>query len=140
MSKSTSLRVLIISYHLQVICVIEYRLLGHMSAGCDCPTSNGSATFPPSGVRRAHVMNSRRQRAARKVTIAEVPADTIKRLDSITVVDAVVYRAAVLRVLCDIQALEQTTGKAILCRPRLQRLFNYTWHIAGLWKTSGHAK
>ena len=114
-------------YVWQVICVLEYRRLGRMSPGCVCDAATQST------VRRAHVMNSRRQRVARRVSVTEAPPETVAALDAITAVDAAVYRAAVLRVLCDIRALERATGARILCAPRLELLRNRTSYIRGLW-------
>mmetsp|Transcript_38395 Transcript_38395/g.67505 ORF Transcript_38395/g.67505 Transcript_38395/m.67505 type:complete len:147 (+) Transcript_38395:228-668(+) len=122
---------------LKVICVLEYRRLGKMSHGCVCNPARKDAggESTPQHARRAHVMNSRRQRAARKVSLAEVPPETISRLDSITKVDAQVYRAAVVRVLCDIQAVERATGNKVLCSPRMEQVRNLSFHIPNLWRT-----
>eukprot|EP00966_Prymnesium_polylepis_P128535 2972860-Prymnesium_polylepis.1 len=84
-------------------------------------------------------MNSRRQRPGAKVSVAGAPPEIVARLDAITAVDAAVYRAAVLRVLCDIHALEQATGERVLCGPRLELLRNRTGYIPGLWAPAGRS-
>lgn len=138
----------------EALCVIEYRKRGTLGPDCVCAPgdaagfagrSGDAATLasirvlPTPNKRVAHVMNSRRQRAARKVSVTEAPPDVLRQLDDVLSVDLRVYRAAVLRVLCDLRALEQVTGKPVLCRSRLDKLHNKTAYIPGLWNGSGVA-
>ena len=83
----------------------------------------------------AHVMNSRRQRAKAKVSVSHAPVDVLKSLDEVTSVDSRVYRAAVLRVLCDLKALERATGSKVLCAgsSSVEKLYNKTRHLTELW-------
>ena len=66
---------------------------------------------------------------------AEVLAD----VDAITAVDAKVYRAAVLRLLCDIRALEEAAGARVLCPARLAKLRAATSYIPRLWGRGANA-
>ena len=84
-------------------------------------------------------MNSRRQRAARKVSVRDAPAQVLSQLDEVLSVDLRVYRAAVMRLLCDLRALEAATGRAVLCAPRLAALRNKTSYVTGLWDGAGAA-
>ena len=84
-------------------------------------------------------MNSRRQRAARKVSVTEAPAAVLRQLDEVLSVDMLVYRAAVMRVLCDLKALEHATGQRVLCHSRLAKLRNKTHYVPGLWDGGGAA-
>ena len=122
------------------LCVAEYRMRGTLSPACVCAdadAASGAATEAAAPVRRhAHVMNSRRQRSAQKVTVAQAPASLLRQLDSITAVDARVYRAAVSRLMCDARALERATGKRVLCARRLEALRNKTAYVPGLWDGS----
>ena len=46
----------------------------------------------------------------RQVSVAQAAPETLRQLDQVLSIDARVYRAAVLRVLCDLRALERATG------------------------------
>ena len=50
------------------LCVVEYRKQGRLPAHCACPANAGSGAGVPVTPRIAHVMNSKRQRATRKVS------------------------------------------------------------------------
>ena len=67
------------------------------------------------------------------MTMADAPAATVADVDAITAVDARVYRAAVLRLLCDLRALEEATGARVLCAARLAKLRAATAYIPRLW-------
>ena len=54
-------------------------------------------------------------------------------------VDMRVYRAAVLRTLCDLRALERASGTTLLCDARMRKLRNKTGYVAGLWDGAGAA-
>jgi len=111
----------------EALCVLEYRVRGKLPQHCTCGGAGGTP-------RRAHVRNSRRERARRAVTLSELPPPMLRRLDAITEVDRLVYRGAVLRLLCDLQALEAATGLPVLCTDRLAALRASTAHIPGLWE------
>ena len=122
----------------EALCLIEYRKLGTLSPQCACAASDvaggGAATAARGGAsgvvgavaggssgaegaaaagkRVAHVMNSRRQRASKKVSVRDAAPSTLRALDEVLSVDLRVYRAAVLRVLCDLRALERATGRS----------------------------
>ena len=81
---------------------------------------------------RTHTVNPG-QRRRRMLRLAEVPAEAMSDMDAITAVDQRVYRGAVLRLLCDLRALEAATGVNVLCLDALKRLQNRTAHIEGLW-------
>jgi hypothetical protein len=115
------------------LCLVEWRRFRRLSAHCSCATGEAARGGGGGRPRIAHVMNSRRQRAAKKVTIAQVPPATIGELDEVTAVDARVYRAVVLRLLCDLRALERATGAAVICDARLEALRNKTRYVPGLW-------
>lgn len=125
------------------LCLVEYRKTGRLPSHCVCaPDANGGVSQSGGGgggisKHVAHVLNSRKQRAARKVSVAEAPTDVLRELDEITRIDARVYRAAVLRVLCDVRALEVATQSRVLCAPRLAALRNKTAHVRGLWDGAG---
>lgn len=136
----------------EALCVIEYRKRGTLGPECVCAAgdavafegwnrnvpSSASIDTPTRAKKRvAHVMNSRRQRAARKISVADAPPDVLKQLDDVLSVDLRVYRAAVLRVLCDLRALEEATGKPVICHSRLAKLRNKTGYIPGLWDGIG---
>jgi hypothetical protein len=117
----------------EALCVLEYRIRRELPQHCRC--SGGGAAAP----RRAHVRNSKRERALRTVTVSELPAPVLRRLDAITEVDAAVYRGAVLRLLCDLRALEEATGAPVLCADRLAALRASTSHIPRLWGTNNRS-
>ena len=136
----------------EALCVIEYRKRGTLGPECVCAAGDaaafqGSSRNVPSSAstdtpmtakkRVAHVMNSRRQLAARKISVAEAPPDVLRQLDDVLSVDMRVYRAAVLRVLCDLRALEEVTGKPVICRSHLAKLRNKTGYVPGLWDGGG---
>ena len=54
-------------------------------------------------------------------------------IDSITRVDAQLYRVAVARALKEIRLLEVKLRRPILCSPKLANLIEETKYIAGLW-------
>ena len=105
----------------EALCLFEYRATGALPASCRCADGGGAdegGGEPSRG--RAHVMNARSQRSrAKKVTMADAPPEVLADVDAITAVDAKVYRAAVLRLLCDIRALEEAAGARVLCPARL---------------------
>ena len=118
------------------LCLVEYRKTGTLSPHCKCTESSDGANGGGGGGRRvAHVMNSRRQRAKAKVSVSHAPVDVLKSLDEVTSVDSRVYRAAVLRVLCDLKALERATGSKVLCAgsSSVEKLYNKTRHLTELW-------
>ena len=79
-------------------------------------------------------MNSRRQRAKGKVSLSQASDGVLAMLDQITAVDQRVYTAAMLRVLCDLRALERATGKRVLCAGgRAAAVRNKTRYMAPLW-------
>ena len=121
------------------LCVIAYRKRGELPPHCACPDSDGAQHTASQSPRIAHVMNSRRQRAARKVSVSQSSPEVLRELDAMTKVDARVYRAAVLRLLCDLRALERRTGKQLICMPRIEALRNKTRYVPGLWDGSGAA-
>ena len=85
-------------------------------------------------------MNARSQRSrAKKVTMADAPPEVLADVDAITAVDAKVYRAAVLRLLCDIRALEEAAGARVLCPARLAKLRAATSYIPRLWGRGANA-
>ena len=105
----------------EALCLFEYRATGALPASCRCADGGGGADEsggePSRG--RAHVMNARSQRSrAKKVTMADAPPEVLADVDAITAVDAKVYRAAVLRLLCDIRALEEAAVARVLCPAR----------------------
>ena len=124
------------------LCLVEYRKTGRLPPHCVCASEGGGGAAAAAaaagggkrgGKRVAHVMNSRKQRASRKVSVGEAPPEVLRQLDAVTRIDALVYRAAVLRVLCDVRALELATGSRVLCAPRVAALRNKTAYIPGLW-------
>lgn len=120
----------------EVLCVVEFRVKGALSPGCTCMPDGSVRVARGGGINfrgRAHIVNSRGQRVGRKVSASEIPAHLIRSLDSIISVDISVYRAAVIRVLCDLRALELTTGAQVLCNGRLELLQNQTSYIPELW-------
>ena len=134
------------------LCLVEYRKTGARSPACTCAPGEEAAAASSSSAgasasssagggkkRVAHVMNSRRQRAARKVSVRDAPAQVLSQLDEVLSVDLRVYRAAVMRLLCDLRALEAATGRAVLCAPRLAALRNKTSYVTGLWDGAGAA-
>ena len=140
----------------EALCIVEYRKTGMLGPDCTCAAGDaegegsdgGAVAVGRSGVaegavegrkRVAHVMNSRRQRAARKVSVTEAPAAVLRQLDEVLSVDMLVYRAAVMRVLCDLKALEHATGQRVLCHSRLAKLRNKTHYVPGLWDGGGAA-
>jgi len=68
-----------------------------------------------------------------RLSLSDLPNETLRRLDAITSVDARVYRAAAVRLLCDLAALEEASGKRVLCPSRLHGFRQATAYIAGLW-------
>jgi hypothetical protein len=73
------------------------------------------------------------QEGVKSLRISDIPSETLRKLDAITRIDAVVYRAAVVRLLCDIAALELASGKRVLCAARLEELREATSYIPDLW-------
>ena len=134
------------------LCLIEYRKTGKLSEHCTCGDADAGAGAASSsdtggsgagGSRRvAHVMNSRRQRAkGAKVSVGGATAPVLRRLDEVTRVDARVYQSAMMRVLCDLRALERATGKRVLCagaRPASVR--NKTAYMSELWDGRASAR
>ena len=128
------------------LCLVEYRKLGRLAPQCVC----GSAA---SSVARGVVHRGRgvsggrgeRGRAAaaaaakKRISMADVPEAVRRELDEVIDVDTRVYRAAVLRLLCDLRALERATGATLICEARLQGLRNKTSYIPGLWDGVGAA-
>ena len=116
---------------------------------CDAPCAHhvGQDAHKVGGVHggepsrgRAHVMNARSQRSrAKKVTMTDAPPEVLADVDAITAVDAKVYRAAVLRLLCDIRALEEAAGARVLCPARLAKLRAATSYIPRLWGRGANA-
>ena len=54
--------------------------------------------------------------------MADAPPEVLADVDAITAVDAKVYRAAVLRLLCDIRALEEAAGARVAPIQRREEL------------------
>ena len=79
------------------------------------------------------------QRKAPRLQLSTLPAATLRDLDAITAVDAQVFRSALLRLLCDIGALERATGQQVLCPPKLAKLQAATAHVRGLWPSNATA-
>ena len=126
----------------EALCLFEYRATGALPASCRCAEGGGGADDgggePSRG--RAHVMNARSQRSrAKKVTMTDAPPEVLADVDAITAVDAKVYRAAVLRLLCDIRALEEAAGARVLCPARLAKLRAATSYIPRLWGRGANA-
>ena len=71
--------------------------------------------------------------------MADAPPEVLADVDAITAVDAKVYRAAVLRLLCDIRALEEAAGARVLCPARLAKLRAATSYIPRLWGRGANA-
>ena len=144
------------------LCLAEYRKLGVLPEHCTCAEAPpaGSAGAAAAGAadsggagaagaggaaeqrrRVAHVMNSKRQRAKGKVSVRDAPAETLRLLDEVTRVDARVYQAAFLRVLCDLRALERATGKRVLCAgSRAASVHNKTSYLSALWDGTAAAR
>ena len=74
-----------------------------------------------------------------QVSLTSAPETTLRTLDAVTSVDTRVYRAAVLRLMCDLRALEIATRVSVICPHRIVALRNKTAHVAGLWDGSGAA-
>ena len=142
------------------LCLAEYRKTGRLAEHCMCtdpaaPAAGGAAGAGGAGAagggaaaaggaerRVAHVMNSKRQRAkGPKVSVRDAPAATLRALDEITSVDARVYMAAFLRVLCDLRALERATGRRVLCAgSRAASVRNKTAYMHTLWDGTAAAR
>ena len=73
------------------------------------------------------------RRKAPRIQLSALPAATLRDLDAITAVDAHIFRSAVLRVLCDIAAVERATGQQVLCPAKLHAFRRATAHVPGLW-------
>ena len=76
---------------------------------------------------------------APRLQLSALPAATLRDLDAITAVDAQVFRSALLRLLCDIGALERATGQQVLCPAKLAKLQAATAHVPGLWPSNATA-
>ncbi len=111
------------------LCLFEYRATRALPAACRCDGAGDLAA----AANVAHVRNARGQRARSQTTIGDAPPSVLRAADAVTAVDARVYRSAVLRLLCDIAALEAATGAAVLCPARLEALRRATAYIPGLW-------
>ena len=107
-----------------------YRARRTLSPACRCDADGGLAAAKAG---RVHVRNSRNQRAKQGVTIADASPAVLRAADAVTTVDARLYRSAVLRLLCDLRALEAASGRRVLCPARLDSLRRATGYIEGLW-------
>ena len=119
----------------EALCLLEFKLTGRLDTVlCTCASADGGSGSGATvgGQRRTHTLNPG-QKQRRSMRVADVPSPTMQGIDSITSVDQRVYRSAVLRLLCDLRALEAATGERVLCEGSLARLRNTTAHIAGLW-------
>ncbi len=113
----------------ETLCIVEYRIKRALPPHCICG-ANGTAAAAGGGI--AHVVNPGQKRQA-KLSLSDVPAETLAEVDRVTEVDRQLYRAAVQRLMCDIAQLERETGQTILCPERLDMLRKKTGHVAGLW-------
>ena len=144
------------------LCVVEYRVRRRLSEECFCADDGGGGGGGAGGAAggasggggagggggggggggkrrgRVHVRNPGQRKAARLST-ASLPEATLRDIDAITTVDAQVFRSAVLRLLCDIRAVEAATGRTVLCPARLAELRRKTAHIDGLWGVGASA-
>ena len=105
------------------LCVFEHRVKGAASANC---------------ARQRRVVRNPGQAhdASRRPTLTALPVELMREVDAITTVDRQVYAAAIIRVLCDVAALERETGRTILTPARRAALRHATAHIDGLWTAS----
>ena len=143
------------------LCLAEYRLKGALPPRCLCAAGQGAAGAawsplsgsvssraasgrepgeggeggPGGGSKRAHISNPG-QHKQRRLRLSELPASTLRRLDAMTAVDAAVYRAGAVRLLCDLAALEERVGARVLCAPRIDEFRAATAYVPGLWGSS----
>jgi len=101
------------------LCVFEYRVRGSASADCARPRK---------------VIRNPGQGSHTRLSASMLPTAVVRDVDAITNVDVQAYRAAAVRLLCDIRALEGATGRTILAPDRLLAFQQATAHVPGLWK------
>ena len=122
------------------LCVVEYRKRGQLGPHCACGGGvSARVVHRGRGVAAGKGERARGERGKRKISLGDVGAPTLTELDRVVSVDLRVYRASVLRLLCDLRALERATGQRVICDERLDALRNLTSYVPGLWDGTGAA-
>ena len=105
----------------EALCVLEHRFKGRASGNCARP--------------RSAIKNPGQGAASKRPTLSALSPSVLRDVDAITSVDSQVYREAVVRLLCDVAALEKAEARIIVKPERLLELRNKTGHVEGLWKS-----
>ena len=131
----------------EALCLVEYRKLGRLNPACICGSAAAEGAAARAVAHRGRGVSlagtARRKlkaSAGAKISTADVAPAVLRELDEeLLSVDMRVYRAAVLRTLCDLRALERASGTTLLCDARMRKLRNKTGYVAGLWDGAGAA-
>jgi len=108
------------------MCVFEYRVTGTLPLKCVCTHKWKSEPSHVSHTSSTHVTGGS--------SFENMPdLDFEEKVDRITRVDAQLYRAALVRSVREVRALEVHTGQQILCPGKLAIVRESTKYIPGLW-------
>lgn len=105
------------------ICLFEYRVTGVLSPKCECTHKWKSDSPHTSSV---HTTGGS--------SFENLPDPKFEaKVDKITRVDAQLYRAALVRTVRELRALEKETGQQVLCSGKLALVRESTKYIPGVW-------